>query len=132
MGRSPPLQNLNPGSGVPEGTRDPKQRGTEFWTFVGSVHRVKLESSKKKRIERNINFSNLASCMFFLFSEVDLTQRPGQIWANFGRKLRFFESRQDRSRIIRGSSRSHLEVIWGSWSASGRVLNFFKFCQNSG
>ena len=47
VGRSPPLQILNPGSGVPEGTRDPKQRGTEFWTFVGSVHSSELESIKK-------------------------------------------------------------------------------------
>ena len=76
----------------------------------------------KRRIYRNTDFSFLALRVLLLFSEVDLTQRSGQIWANFGRKLRFFESRQDRSRIIRGSSRSHLEVVWGLESLRGRRM----------
>ena len=110
-GEALPLQPGLPAPGVPKGTRGPEQGGIDVWTFVGSVHRAELESSKNNRGATNIDFSNLASCILLLFSAVDLTQQPGQIWVNFCRTLRFLESCQDWSGIIQESSKSHLEVI---------------------
>ena len=46
-GETLPLQPRFPGSGVPKRTRGLKQRGIDFWTFVGSVHQIDLREQKE-------------------------------------------------------------------------------------
>ena len=134
VGRSPPLQQRIPESGVPKGVPEPKwgealPSSREFrnpgcpkglrnpnngGTIFGPLSDLCIGPSSnpaKIRNEGNINFIYLASCVLLLLSGVDLIQQPAQILAIFHRKSRFFESCQDRSRGIQESSESHLEVI---------------------